>query len=571
MVASFHYNVGNSMRKLPKPVFFLLFFVAFWMFAFPVRAEEIQEFRSHIQLEQDGRIQVREDVSYDFGHLNRHGITRFIPVVKKNEAGKRFRMDLKIVSVTDEAGNPYQYSVSTEGDNEVVKIGNPEAYVTGKKQYQITYEVSGAVTYFSDHDELYWNITGNGWPVAIREASYSVSFPQTVRNLDVKAVCYTGSYGTRESSCGTGYESGVILGHSIGPLGAGEGLTASVCFPPGIVAHLEPREEVNFFETFLGKIVLLILGLAALVWYLLLPLAIPFYWWKKGRDPKAEVGEVRAWFDPPQTKSGRPLGPGETGLLVDEVADTRDIFAVIVDLARRGYFKIAERQKGDFHFVKNDKDPTGLREYEKKLLDGLFEDGDDLKVKGATLAGTVANVKKNLYKDLTAEGFFPSNPDTIRTIWIVIGVVALSTANPLLALTSFIFGRAMPKKTAWGAGQANVGRSLKNFLTSQERQLEFQAKNQMFFEKLLPYAIAFGVEKVWADRFKEIDLKNPDWYQGYGSRPFTTGYFIGSMQSSLDSFRSSATPTSSTSGFSSGMGGGGFSGGGGGGGGGGSW
>jgi uncharacterized membrane protein len=94
----------------------------------------------------------------------------------------------------------------------------------------------------------------------------------------------------------------------------------------------------------------------------------------------------------------------------------------------------------------------------------------------------------------------------------------------------------------------------------------------MFFEKLLPYAVAFGVEKVWAGRFKDIKLHNPDWYQSYDNRAFTTAYFLGSMNSSFSNFRTSATPTRSSSGFSSGFSsGGGFSGGGGGGGGGGSW
>lgn len=130
----------------------------------------------------------------------------------------------------------------------------------------------------------------------------------------------------------------------------------------------------------------------------------------------------------------------------------------------------------------------------------------------------------------------------------------------------------MFKKTKLGKEQANVAKSLCNFLSSQSKQLEFQANKQMFFEKLLPYAIAFGVEKVWAKRFSNLKLTLPDWYRGYNSNTFTTVYFISSLNSSLNSFSSVSqppTPTTSTSGFSSGFSGG--SSGGGGGGGGGSW
>src|SRR5690606_4162418 len=107
----------------------------------------------------------------------------------------------------------------------------------------------------------------------------------------------------------------------------------------------------------------------------------------------------------------------------------------------------------------------------------------------------------------------------------------------------------------------------RNFLKSQERQLEFQAKNQLMFEKLLPYAIAFGVEKVWAERFKDLNLKQPEWYVSSTHTGFNTAAFTSNLNSSLSSFNSAANPPASSSGFSSGSGGGGSSGGGGGGGG----
>ena len=93
------------------------------------------------------------------------------------------------------------------------------------------------------------------------------------------------------------------------------------------------------------------------------------------------------------------------------------------------------------------------------------------------------------------------------------------------------------------------------------------------FEKYLPYAIAFKVEKIWGDRFQDMIGKalidksyHPGWYSG---SIMNYGMFSQHMNSSLSSsVRSSSTPPSSSSG---GSGGGGFSGGGGGGGGGGGW
>jgi len=131
-----------------------------------------------------------------------------------------------------------------------------------------------------------------------------------------------------------------------------------------------------------------------------------------------------------------------------------------------------------------------------------------------------------------------------------------------------IFGRKSAKRTLLGVEKYSEAASLLNFLKSQDEQLNFQSKNKMFFEKLLPYAAGFGVEKVWAERFKDISVQKPDWYEGDN---FSNILFIGALTSNISgSVKSSMSPTRSSSGFSSGFSSG-SSGGGGGGGGGGSW
>ena len=95
--------------------------------------------------------------------------------------------------------------------------------------------------------------------------------------------------------------------------------------------------------------------------------------------------------------------------------------------------------------------------------------------------------------------------------------LGIFSGNFFLFIVALIFGRLMPAKTQYGAEEANKAKALRNFLKSQERQLQFQGDKQILFEKLLPYAVAFGVEKAWAKRFETIALKSPDWYQGYGS------------------------------------------------------
>jgi hypothetical protein len=292
---------------------------------------------------------VRERIDYDFGSAQKHGIVRKIPYVKTNRDGKRYRMDITSVSVADENGIPYRFAQMREdGESVTLKVGDPDAFVTGKKTYVVSYRVSGAVTYFSDHDELYWNMTGKGVDVPVTAADFRITLPEAVDASRLKAVCYTGAEASTKSDCTVDIRNGTVEGTASGTLYADEGLTAAVSFPPDVVSRLEPKEVVGFFDTVWGKIVIALLLVLGFGWYIALPLVIPVLWYRNGRDPRAEVGQARAWFDPPQTRQGRPLGPGETGLLVDETVDMKDLFAVMIDLAGGGISKSMKRRKTTF-------------------------------------------------------------------------------------------------------------------------------------------------------------------------------------------------------------------------------
>lgn len=561
----------------------LLFFVFFFsLFASQVNGQEssgehIRSFEAVISINKDGTVDVTEKITYDFDDLDRHGIYRDIPFVKTNKNGKKFRLDFSNISVTDKSGSSYQYK-NTESDGVMqLKIGDPDRTVTGVHTYVISYKVAGALTYFSDHDELYWNVTGDDWTVPISSSTSQVELADMTAQdrSKIQAICYTGPAGSTEQNCNTEKIGRKISFNSELSLNSGEGITVAVSFPKNIVAVLEPKPYVTFWETILGKIVIAIITLGVLLWYVVYPIWIPIKWLKEGRDPKPiNTGEARAWFDPPNTKSGRPLTPGEVGALVDERVDMPDIASTIVSLAQKGYLKIEKRAKGDFNLLKSKElaGDTSLLPYERNFFHKLFQNGNELslKTRKTYLTTAVENIKKDIYEQLISNGFFPHNPDKIRTFYTIIGVLALTTGNIPLTFSAFFFGRNMPRKTHLGVESSNIAKSLRNFLVSQERQLKYQASKQMMFEKLLPFAIAFGVEKIWADRFKDIALKEPDWYHGYSSGTFNSLYLTNSLNSSFSSFSTAATPVSSSTGHSSGFSGG-SSGGGGGGGGGGSW
>jgi hypothetical protein len=298
--------------------------------------------RVFIHINKDGTIKVEERIRYDFGYVRKHGIYRTIPTIKKNNEGKKYELDYDILSVTDENSIPYRYSVS-RGETLSIKIGDANRYVTGEKTYIISYLVSGALTYFSDHDELYWNVTGNGWDVPINTSSVEISLPENISSDKLKVACYTGAAGSTEQNC-TATANGVVTGTTSVPLYAKSGFTFVVSFPKQIVAVLEPKLYVPFWETTWGRNVSFILGVFAFIWYIGLTLAIPLIWFVFGRDPKAD-GPVRAWFDPPKTKSGRFLNPCETGSLIDEKPTQRMYLLPLLIWRVEDFLKLSKRKR----------------------------------------------------------------------------------------------------------------------------------------------------------------------------------------------------------------------------------
>ena len=578
-------------------VIFLLVF-SFLLLGCSVRAEQINSFDSQVLINKDGTIDVKESIVYDFdppaGGLKKHGIYREIPFIKTNQDGnptssktslgaRKYKLTFNNFSVTDEFGNDYRFINSIVNEKNIrLKIGDADELITGVYTYIISYKVAGALTYFSDHDELYWNVTGNEWNVPIASTTSQVVWPQEISKEDIKTICFTGIVLSKQSNCYLSHDRGQDKIVTKGILNEGEGLTVVVSFPKNIVAVLEPKEFIAFSDSFFGKLVGLVIGLLILLWYVVLPFFIILKWLKSGRDPSASSGQVQAWFDPPKSpKENRFLTPGEVGTLGDETVDMKDISATIVDLARRGYLVIDERKKKDFYLVRGKLDeggPDKILPYEKIILSDFFGSKVEIRIKDEELHDAVEKVKTSLYEQIVKDGLFPKNPKTIRDRYMILAVLSLFTGNIFLSIVAFIFGRIMPRKTSDGSNAFNVAKSLKNFLASQERQLEFQADKailpagrQVMFEKLLPYAIAFGVEKIWAKRFESLNISQPSWYHSYSSSNFSSYMLVSSLNSSFRSVNTAATPTRSSSGFSSGFGGGGFSGGGGGGGGGGSW
>ena len=559
--------------KLKLLLTFLIIFFVFGSYNISeASSEAVEYFQSNIELNRDGTVSFKEYIEYNFGNNQQHGLVRNLIYKKTNQDGKKYVTEITGLEVSDNNGNPYNFYQSKKGDYIELKIGDENKLVSGIKTYVITYTVLGSFTYFTDHDEFYWNLTGNEWDVPIKSFVSHIKLPENVSEDQISVLCYSGIYGSTDQSCEINIMDSVIEVSSSKILEPGEGLTLVISLPKGVVGVLEPKiDKPSFFQI----LILVLVAIAALFWFIFLPIKVLSKYIKDRKFTKSHEKIVSAWFEPPQYDDGDVFTPAETGFIVDKSIDHKELTATIIHLAQRGYLKIKEEKKGRFTFVKlKDTNPDELKDFEIEILEAIFEKGNEVTdkelKKSTSIFTSISKFNKKVEEILINKQMFDEKPSSVFVKNMVFFSLGLATMNIPLSLFSLL-GKNSAKRSLLGVEKYSEAKSLMNFLKSQDEQLNFQSKNQMFFEKLLPYATAFGVEKIWAERFKDISMQKPNWYEGDN---FTNSIFIGSMTRSIGgSLRSasSAPSTRSSSGFSSGSSGGGFSGGGGGGGGGGSW
>ncbi|MEZ5318823.1 MAG: DUF2207 domain-containing protein [Vicinamibacterales bacterium] len=564
----------------------------------------IERMHVRIEIQPDASFTAAEAIDVDFKGLEKHGIYRDIPVKFAWDDEHLRVYDVELIGLTTADGRRPGIERLTEGSTLRYRIGDPDRTINGKETYRLVYRVRGGLNPFADHDELYWNAIGP-WPVTVTDASVTVRTPG---DAITRVTCYQGPPGSKEL-CDVRMTRAEATFRATRPLREGEQLTIVTALAKGAVTapepHLvaRPRNITQFFDhtpgilwTMWGGFALVVSGLGTL-------------WWRWGRDrryvsfhhpvtgapeervPLFGARPVAVELEPPDG-----IRPGQMGLLVDERADTLDVTATIVDLAVRGYLSITELPKHgwfgkvDWQLDRKKEDESGLLPYERMIFDGLF--GARSSVKLSDLRNqfykTLEVAKKALYKDAVERGWFPRNPETVRIVARIVGILTfglgiaammLAGANwglgllglPVIAgglLLAMISG-LMPRRTA--AGRAMLQRTLgfARYIRTAEKEQQAFAERANLFTEYLPYAVAFRCVEKWARAFRDIDLQRATagWYVGttqFNAASFSSG--LGSFSSSMSSAIASTPGGSGGSGFS-----GGSSGGGGGGGGGGSW
>ena len=604
------------------------------LLALPALAEErILSFDSEITVALDGTLEVRETLQVNVeGKRIRRGIFRDFPTTYPAADGRQIVVGFQFVDAMRN-GQPEPWRTEMHGNGVRVYLGSAAVTLPpGEHVYVLKYRTDRQMGYFADHDELYWNATGNGWDFRIDRAAATVLLPDNIPRDAIKVEAYTGAQGRNGRDYRAEIRNGSPHYFTTRALDAREGLTIVASWPKGYtlpgVEHPVPmtspvaspgydfardagqapnQDHLSIAERVLGRELprsnapfwIALIGLALLMTYYY------FIWDRVGRDPKAKI--IIPEYTPPADQS-----PASMRYILRMGYDHEVFGAAVLSLAVKGYLTIRQ-DSGALGFSKTftlirNREPGGkpLTADENVLFKKLFESGDSLVLKQENHRAVIAARSQHYYclKNLYSAGFFRINGGWHALgIFISILVLVASIAFPgndspwlkwyftsplgwlTIALALFgilsngLFGWLLRARTAKGQAAFEHIMGFKMYLEVAEgEELKRVAApppplTQELYESYLPAALALDVEQRWSERFATVlNIQAPDyrpaWYSGPGFDAARLGAFSAGLSSSL----SNAISSSSTApGSKSGSGGGGSSGGGGGGGGGGGW
>ncbi|MCC7522423.1 DUF2207 domain-containing protein [Candidatus Uhrbacteria bacterium] len=562
----------------------LLYLFVFTLCAFhlapsALAAEAINAFNVSAKLGSDRSLVITETIEYDFGNSSRRGIFRLIPE-RYQRSGGAYRLNLQFLGATMDGGS-VESSLSHEDGNLRIRLGSEDVYITGKHVYTISYRTDRAINDFPEEGvrELYWNVTGNGWEVPIKSASFDLEGPGEPSDL----VCFTGYFGNPEQACEIVAAGSSIQAAALRALSSGEGLTVAIRFPESVISPLSTSDRV--WQFIQDNLWLFIPVLVFAIMYAI--------WWTHGRDPRGR-GTVIPHYEEPSA-----LSPMEMSALLDQSISSKAVTAAILDIARRGYAVLVFegdqtggwfKKKGKMILKKVKDADNGLKKFERTLYNGLFEDGDevDISERNEGFYAELQRAREQVFEGLKEKKLFLRLPASIRTIWMVVAIIVaaflfiftidLGELNMISSVLSGLiiggFGWFMPKLTQAGAVLREEIEGFKRFLSVTETQrlafTDAPEKKPEQFARFLPAAVAFGVENQWAGQFANMMLPAPSYMTGS-----VNGWNAANFANAADSFHSTTSSSMYAAPSSGGSGGSGFSGGGSGGGfgggGGGSW
>lgn len=545
----------------------LLLLLPLLLLAHRARAEyfTITDYHIAVTFSAEGHADFEEVIEVEFS-APRHGIFRHIPLrsIVNGEKVDRLVRDVQV--------DGFKFSTSHESNNLVLKIGDADVYVSGRQTYRIRYRVLNPLNFFEEHSEFYWDLLGISWPVVTERFAFDLLFPEAVSLAETDVRVYTGRDGATRQDATWQVSANRVTGTGTQKFMPEEAFTVAVRLPDAV---FRPMDSWTYFRERHGLLLAPLYFLAAAILALFL-----------ARNRKETI--MTEYFPP------EGISPAIAGGFVDHSVDQNDVLCLIPHLANQGYLRL-EMEDGGFLrkdniiFYKLKEAGPELMALEKQFFDALFATNSRVELK---------DLKNKFYTHLNAvrfavgdwirkQGWYEPDQRALGCITGIAGLAALAwggyavfgqenldgIALIVTGIALFVFAGMFNKRTPAGNETYRRLEGFRQFVKKAERPVieRLLQDDPLYYDKTMPYALAFGYLKQWNKLFDGLLTEPPRWYghsgmmQGDMTRSWNA--FANNFPSEVNNIGSvfNSSPSSSSSGGS------GSSGGGSGGGGGGSW
>lgn len=349
---------------------------------------EIERLDIVANIERDGSLEVEERVIYDIGKINgilynidALGYGKFTNLQIFYEDDGEFKQARNNTAPSE--GN---FTVSVDDGLYKIKLYAPSQ--NERKEFIFRYNLTRGVTVYRDIAQLNRKMVGKDWQNSIGNISVTVNLPENVKKDDIYAFGHGPLTGNIEIL------DGKSVRYTLNDYRPGEFLEVNLLFPKNILTSFNPllmknksalkeildmegklAKEANdarkraIIGFYLGRVVLVL----AVAWWLFL---VVFIYLKNSKRYKVENEYGEYFRELPDDYS-----PSIAGTLVSRnlYPSGRELFAMLLDLVRKGHLKLEEGEKTTTLILQESGKP--LSEEEKFILNWYIRElGDGEKI-----------------------------------------------------------------------------------------------------------------------------------------------------------------------------------------------
>ncbi len=382
--------------------------------------EEILDFDSIVTIQNDGSMKIEERIRVRAeGEKIKRGIYRDFPTRYHDRLGNQVNVRFRLLEVLRDGVSEAHHSEVRDNGIRIYAGKQDKILDSGVYEYTFQYLIDRQLGYFEHHDELYWNVTGNGWDFPIQRASATIYLPSRVPENAIGLEGYTGPQGARKQDYEAWTEAGGARFRTTSVLGTKEGLTIVVTWPKGYVVEPGLKQRIAWMLADNRPLLIAGGGIALLLAYYLLS------WYRVGKDPSP--GLVIPIYQPPDGYSPAALR------FIDKMGyDNKAFTAALVNMAVKGYLKIEESEGGTFTLRKTGAKPK-LAPGEGAIASALFGSGSrSIRVEKRNhrqIGKAVKAHKRALHRDYEKSYFITNSIYIVPGALLSLTTIALALSN----------------------------------------------------------------------------------------------------------------------------------------------